>query len=70
MEENLEELMQINRELAEENMRFKRMLAILGSIWFYGDFKAETVNERELEVAMIQTGFRFRSEDEVVANLT
>ena len=69
MEENLEELRQINQELAEENMRFKRMLAILGSIWFYGGFKPETVNEAQLDGLMIQTGFKFTSEDEVLAAL-
>ena len=70
MEENIEELIEANKFLAEENMRFKHMLAILGSIWFYGNFKPETVNEARLDGLMIQTGFKFTTEDEVLAALT
>lgn len=41
--------------------KYKKALHILGSIWFYGDFKAETPNEKELEKIMIELGYKYKS---------
>jgi len=44
-------------------------LSILGRIWFYGDFKPETPNEKHLSVMMKEMGFKYESENEVLAAL-
>lgn len=40
---------------------------LIGSIFFYGDFKAETFNERELERLLRKIGRFYQSESEVLA---
>lgn len=42
-----------------------RICHLIGSIFFAGDFVAETENERELEQLLIKTGYRYRSWGEI-----
>lgn len=35
---------------------------LIGAIYYYGDFKAETYNERKLEELLIKTGYRYMTE--------
>lgn len=70
-------LMQVWNECDQERKTFatsedrtaklERLAALLGVAWFYGDFKAETVNEREQESLMKDLGYVFYSEDEAIA---
>ena len=54
------------RKLVEQ---MRGALSILGRIWFYGDFKPETPNEKHLSVMMKEMGFKYESENEVLAAL-
>lgn len=47
----------------------ERICFLIGSIYFYGNFKAETANERELEKLLREEGFFFDSEDQLMAAL-
>ena len=49
--------------------RLVRVAELIGSIFYYGDFKAETLNERELEKELRALGYFFESEDELMAKL-
>lgn len=49
--------------------RLVRVAELIGSIFFYGDFKAETHNERELEKELRALGYFFESEDELMEKL-
>lgn len=44
---------------------YRQIAHLIGSIFFAGDFKAETANERELEALLIKTGHRYASWDEI-----
>ncbi len=44
-----------------------RIAELIGTIFFAGDFVAETINERELESLLINNGYRYRSWDEIEA---
>jgi hypothetical protein len=35
---------------------------LIGVIFYYGDFKAETYNERRLEELLIKSGYRYMAE--------
>lgn len=39
---------------------------LIGKIFFYGDFKAETPNERELQGLLEKTGHFYKTEDEIL----
>lgn len=72
--EELEALDIKNTKLAIEvgiqrglNFRYRKCLRLLGSIFFYGNFKTETHAERELWEEMKFLGYAFRSEDEILA---
>lgn len=39
---------------------------LIGSIFFYGNFKAETKNERDLQELLEKTGHFYKSEDEII----
>ena len=61
-----------DKEMAELRKLVEQMrgaLSILGRIWFYGDFKPETPNEKHLSVMMKEMGFKYESENEVLAAL-
>jgi hypothetical protein len=47
----------------------KRVFELIGAIYFYGDFVAETVNERELEKILRKNGYFFETEDELMKKL-
>ena len=49
--------------------RLVRVAELIGSIFFYGGFKAETHNERELEKELRELGYFFESESELMAKL-
>jgi hypothetical protein len=49
--------------------RLVRVAELIGSIFYYGDFKAETHNEKELEKELRALGYFFESEDELMAKL-
>ena len=49
--------------------RLVRVAELIGSIFFYGDFKAETHNERELEKELRELGYFFESEADLMAKL-
>ncbi len=44
--------------------RRKRIAELIGSIFLYGDFKAETVNERELEKLLKENNTFWETEKE------
>lgn len=48
---------------------YRRVCGLIGSIFFYGNFKAETHNERELEAALRRLGYFFESEDQLISKL-
>lgn len=39
---------------------------LVGGIFFYGSFRAETYNERELEKLLVKNGYFCKTEDEVL----
>ena len=52
------------------NQRDAESIAILiGCIFFYGNFKAETSNERALESLLRKNGFFFESEEAVLKKI-
>jgi hypothetical protein len=54
----------------EEQKDFKEIASLIGSIFFYGDFKAETYNERELEKLLRKHGYFFESEEELLNKIS
>ena len=46
---------------------FYELMINLGSTYFYGNFRAETENERAIQATLEKYGFFFHSEKEVVA---
>lgn len=38
-------------------IKLEQLAALLQSVWHYGEFKAETVNEREMETIMRELGY-------------
>jgi len=61
-----------NRKLSSENGLLgdsKRVCELIGSIYYYGHFVAETANERELEALLRKLGYFFESEDQLMAKL-
>lgn len=44
---------------------FRRVLSLLGSIFFYGHFKVETMNEHELVQIMKKYGYFFETEEQL-----
>lgn len=48
---------------------YQLIARLIGIIFFAGDFKAETANERQLEALLIKTGHRYRSWAEIDALL-
>lgn len=44
----------------------KRVLELIGSIFFYGQFKAQTPNEKELEQVLKELGYFFETEDQLI----
>lgn len=47
---------------------YRYIAHLIGSIFFAGDFKAETNNERLLESLLVKTGHRFQSWEEITAD--
>ena len=68
-EQRRDELERENAELRKLVEQMRGALSILGRIWFYGDFKPETPNEKHLSVMMKEMGFKYESENEVLAAL-
>jgi len=54
-------------EVVERFMDYSKIEHLIGNIFFAGDFKAETANERELEALLVKTGHRYASWDEISA---
>lgn len=50
----------------EEQKDFKEIARLIGSIYFYGNFKAETFNEKELEKLLRKYGYFFENEKELI----
>ncbi len=48
---------------------YQRVCELIGSIYFYGNFRAETANERELEALLRKLGYFFDSEEQLMAKL-
>ena len=47
----------------------QRVCELIGSIYFYGKFKAETANERELKTLLRKLGYFFETEAALIAKL-
>jgi hypothetical protein len=47
----------------------KRVCELVSCIYFYGGFKAETHNERELHKLLSKLGYVYKNEDELMAKL-
>jgi len=60
------QLIQENSALAAENAELKEIARLIGSIFFYGGFKAETYNEKKLETLLRKIGFLFENESQVI----
>lgn len=45
---------------------FEELMMTLGSIFYYGNFKAETPNELKVQKMLEKYGFFFKTEDEVI----
>ena len=48
---------------------FRRVCELIGSIYFHGNFKAETANERELESLLRKLGYFFDNEEQLMNKL-
>jgi len=48
---------------------FERVCELIGSIYYYGNFRAETANERELEALLRKLGYFFENEEQLMAKL-
>jgi hypothetical protein len=48
---------------------YRRVCELIGAIYYYGNFRAETVNERELEALLRKLGYFFDSEDKLMEKL-
>jgi len=46
---------------------YEKALHLIGSIFYYGNFKAETQAERDLKKLLIKLGFFYTKESQVVA---
>ena len=44
-------------KVTHELKQLRKLAALLQSAWHYGEFKAETVNEREMETIMKEQGY-------------
>ena len=44
-------------KVTHELKQLRKLAALLQSVWHYGEFKAETVNEREMETIMEERGY-------------
>ena len=44
-------------KVTHELKQLRKLAALLQSAWHYGEFKAETVNEREMETIMREQGY-------------
>jgi hypothetical protein len=53
----------VGQELAD----YQRIARLIGEIFYYGNFKAETFNERELEKLLRKTGHLYETEEQVLA---
>lgn len=53
----------------DEGMLKTRVCELISTIFFHGDFKAETANERELEQILKKLGYYFKSENELIKKL-
>lgn len=58
-----------NVPTADDLPRLVRVAELIGSIFFYGNFKAETYSEREIENELRALGYFFETEDELMAKL-
>ena len=47
----------------------KRVCELVSSIYFYGGFKVETHDERELADLLSKLGYMYKNEDELIAKL-
>jgi len=47
----------------------KKVFELIGSIYFYGDFVAESYNEKKLEKILRRHGFMFETEDDLIKKL-
>ena len=51
-------------------LAYKRIVSLLASIWFYGEFESETPNEKELQELMERLGFwPFENEDDLITKI-
>jgi hypothetical protein len=49
------------------NERLDALARLLGKVWFYGDWKWETPNERTMQMLMQEFGYYpFKNEDEMI----
>ncbi len=46
----------------------KKLMHMLGATYYYGDFVAETPNERDIELLLKKYGYRYTNEDDLIAN--
>jgi len=54
----------------EDAERLQEMFSLLASAWFYGGWKAETANEREMQRIMTAAGWwPIENEDELIAKI-
>lgn len=44
-------------KVTHELKQLRKLAALLQSVWYYGEWKAETVNEREMEKIMGERGY-------------
>lgn len=47
----------------------RKVCELVGSIYFYGGFHAETPNEAELATLLDKLGYLYKSEDELIAKM-
>ena len=52
-----------------EEKDYKKLFELIGATFFYGDFVAETYNEREIEKILRKYGYFFETEDELMKKL-
>ena len=50
----------------EIEKKLRHIAHLIGSIFFYGNFKAETANEKILQILLEDMGYFYKTEDELM----
>jgi len=64
---SFEQAKEMENVLESRNKKLETLARLLGKIWFYGEWKSETPNERVIQMLMQELGlYPFKDEDEMI----